>query len=144
MVPIQRPPSWSRRSRFALNGFLAWNRVRLGLAAGELPNSATHGDEQFSLVTPIEILELRCGHRIMRWKTGPPTPKPRLRSGPKSPGAVLIQRRNHSAQSAVLALALYIAALYCAQPAKRTPQGAGPYRALMVLKQRCHELVIKL
>ena len=71
-------------------------------------------------------------------------PKPRLRSGPKRPGAVLIQRRNHSAQSAVLALALYIALLYCAQPAKWTPQRADPNRTFMILKQRCHELLIKL
>ena len=34
--------------------------------------------------------------------------------------------------------------LYCAEPAKRTPQRADPNRTLMVLKQRCHELLIKL
>ena len=74
------------------------------------------------------------GHRIMRWRTGPPSPKPGLRTGPEIASAVLIQRRNHSAEGAVLAVALRAAASYRAKPAGGNSPAAGPHRSLTVLE----------
>src|SRR5271165_1340825 len=127
-----------------IDGLSAGHGIQFGLPVDELSHSARHGNEQFSLLTRIQIIELRARHRIVRWRTGPPSPKTQLRTGPEITCAVLKQRQDRSAERAVLPVALHTAVSYRAEPARGITQGAEPYCPLMVLMQRCHELVIKL
>ena len=91
---------------------------------------------RFSPVTAGQVVELRLWHRIMPWGTGPPVPKSRRCTDPKIPRTVLMQRQDQLAQTAILPVALHTAACDLAESAGGTPQGAGPYGALKVFKQR--------
>src|SRR5271165_2560458 len=100
----------------------ASNRIRLGFSVDELPRSAGHSDQRFSLFTLIQIIDLRWRHLIMRWRTGRPSPKPGLCTGPEIACTVLIQRQNHSAQHAGLPVALRTAASNCTELASGSSQ----------------------
>ena len=67
----------------------AGNRIRLGPAMEEPLDSAGHRDQQFPLVTLIQIPELDWGHRIMRGRTGSPSPESGLCAGPDTARPVL-------------------------------------------------------
>src|SRR5271165_5694182 len=82
-----------------IDGLSAGHGIQFGLPVDELSHSARHGNEQFSLVPPIQIIELSARHRIVRWRTGPPSPKTQLRTGPEITCAVLKQRQDRSARS---------------------------------------------
>ena len=139
MVPIQRPPSRSRSSLFALNGF---RRLEPGTPricrSNEPLNSAAHSDQQFSLSSPYsDPWSCAVGIAYCVWRTGLPSPKPGLRTGPEIACAVLIQRHNHSAQTRRPALTLRTAASLSRRaghwdsPACRpTPFPYGPQAAM--------------
>ena len=127
-----------------IDGRRASLRVQLRLSIEELSHSARHGNDQFSRVTDTQIIELRTRYRIVPRGAGPPSPKPGLRTGPDITGSVLKQRQDCSAECTVLPVGLHTAVSYGAEPAGGSAQAAGPHCTFMVLKQRCHKLVIKL
>ena len=124
-----------------LNGFPPGIRVRLGLAVGELPKFRARMAMSSSPWSPLfRSLSSVVGIAYCFGGPGLQSPKPRLRSGPKSP--VLSSYKDATIRPRAPSCPWHCAPplLYCAQPAKRTPQRADPNRTLTVLKQRCHEL----
>src|SRR5271165_1278903 len=120
-------------------------RILLEVPAGELCESYfVHGDQQPSVIGRFQIVDLRWRCHISLWRTGFPSPKPRLGAGPESAGVVLIQGKHASAEDAIPPVALGAAAAHGAELAGGTCQCAGPHRSLIVLEQRRDKLSIKI
>src|SRR4029453_14832915 len=123
-------------------------RKRKGLdpPVPELADSAVLGNQYPAVIALDQRVDslLGIGHRIDPGRAGLPCPQASHRSRPETAPVVLIQRGHSGAETAVLSVALGLAALDPAKSSHGRPRASCPERSFAVLEQRFDTLAVKL